>query len=332
MKIFITGANGFIGRRLVHRLARTNHDICCMDVTTSQAEAFRKLGVEFSQGDVTHKASILQGMSACDWVVNLANIYSFWEPDKRLYSDVNIDGTQNVMECALEAGVTKVIHISTALIYGKPADRPFTEESVVGPIRFSTYAQTKYEGDLRVWEMFEKKSLPVVVFYPAGVLGAGNPKAPGLYIQDLIDHRLPVTVFNDSVMVWVHVRDVAEAITRALEKDNNIGEKYLLGSDPLRMQQFNEIIRDITGISLPKLRMPDSLVMINAALLTGLANLTKKAPMWGMATDSMRVLKEGLCFDGSKAERELGFIYSPIHDAIEEEISAYQSAHAATGV
>ncbi len=152
MKIFITGATGFIGKLLVDRLARTEHEMYCLVRATSQADTLKELGAELIEGDVTNKSSIIQGMSGCDWVVHLANLYSFWEPDKRLYSNVNIEGTQNVMECALETGVTKVMHISTALIYGKPADQPFTEESAVGPIRFSTYAQTKYEGDL-IWQV-----------------------------------------------------------------------------------------------------------------------------------------------------------------------------------
>lgn len=324
MKIFITGATGFIGTHLVNRLARTKHKICCLVWGTNQVDTLKELGAELIEGDVTNRASIIKGMSGCDWVVHLANIYSFWEPDKRLYSKVNVEGTQNLMECALETRVTKVIHISTSLIYGKPTDQPFTEESTVGPIRFSMYAQSKYEGDLIIWEMLEKKGLPVVVIYPAGVLGPGNPKASGLYIRDLIHRRLPTTVFHDSTLTWVHVRDVAEGILRALEKDNNIGEKYLLGAETLSMQQFNELIRDISGIPLPRLRMPDTLVMLNAALLTWIANLTKKPPMWGMAADAMRMIKEGIHFDGSKAERELGFTYTPIREAIEEEVSSYK--------
>ena len=68
--------------------------------------------------------------------------------------------------------------------------------------------------------------------------------------------------------------------------------------------------------------------MLNATLLTWLANLIKKAPLWGLAKDAMRMLKEGLYFDGSKAEQELGFAYTPIREAIEEEIAAYQAENA----
>jgi dihydroflavonol-4-reductase len=71
--------------------------------------------------------------------------------------------------------------------------------------------------------------------------------------------------------------------------------------------------------------MPDTIATINAALLTGLANLTKKPPLLGMATDLFRTLKKGLQFDGSKAERELGLRYTPIRVAFEEEISSHQA-------
>lgn len=327
MKTFITGATGFIGTHLANRLAQTKHKMSCLVRATSQVDLLKELGAELIEGDVTNKTSIIKGMSGCDWVVHLANIYSFWEPDQRLYRKVNVEGTQNIMECALETGVTKVIHISTALIYGKPADQPFTEESAVGPNRFSMYAQTKYEGDLIVWQMFEKKGLPLVVIYPGAVLGHGNPKATGMYIQDFIHRRVPARIFDDSVLTWVHVRDVAEGILKALEKDNNIGEKYLLGAETLSMAQFNESIQDISGIPMPKLRMPDSIVMLNAALLTWIADLTKKPPLWGMAADAVRMMKEGLSFDGSKAERELGLTYRPIRKALEEEISSYQAGN-----
>ncbi len=325
MKIFITGATGFIGKHLIDRLTQTEHELVCLVRPTSNVETLEEVGATLIKGDIKDKASVLHGMANCDWVIHLANVYSFWEPQKDIYADVNINGTRNVMECALEVKVDKVIHVSTALIYGKPTDCPFSEGSDVGPERFSEYAKTKYEGDLIVWELHKKQGLPVVIIYPSGVLGQGNPKSIGQYIQNLLRRRMPATIFNDSICTWVHVRDVADGLIRALEKEGNIGEKYLLGSDDLSMQQFNELVHEISGVPLPKLRMPDTLAMLNAALLTWFANLIKKPPMLGMAMDTIRLLKVGLQFDGTKAERELGLEYTPIRVAIEEEISYYQA-------
>jgi len=324
MKTFITGATGFIGTHLVKRLAQTEHKLFCLVRKTSNLSRLKELGVTLIMGDVTDNDSLLEGMRGCDWVINLANIYSFWEPNKQIYSDVNIDGTRNVMECVLETGVSKVVHISTAGIYGKPAECPFTEESPVGPARFSEYFRTKYEGDLIAWELYQKKGLPLVMIYPVGVLGPGDPKATGQYIQNLIHRRLPATVFDHSIFTFVHVRDVAEAIVRAAEKENNLGEKYLVGKHELSWRKINQMVSEISGVPLPKLRLPDSLAMLNARLLTWLANLIKKPPMWGMAIDQIRTMKEGARADGSKAERELGITYTPIRVALEEAIASYQ--------
>ncbi|KPJ64250.1 hypothetical protein AMJ44_13100 [candidate division WOR-1 bacterium DG_54_3] len=324
MKTFITGATGFIGTHLVKRLAQTEHELRCLVRKTSDVHTLKELGVALITGDVTDKDSLLEGMKGCDWVVNLANIYTFWEPDKQIYTDVNVGGTRNVMECALETGVSKVVHVSTGGIYGKPEDCPFTEESPVGPVRFSEYFRTKYEGDLIAWELYEKKGLPLVMVYPVAVLGPGDPKTTGEYIQDLIHRRMPAKVFEDSILTWVHVRDVAEAIVRALEKEGNPGEKYLVGKHQMSLREINEMISEISGAPLPKLALPGWMVLLNATLLTGLANLVKKPPILKMAKDKIRTMKEGFVIDGSKAERELGITYTPIRVAIEEAIASYQ--------
>lgn len=324
MKIFITGATGFIGTHVVRRLAQTQHKMFCLARKTSDVTHLKELGATIIPGDVNDKNSILEGMRDCDWVVNLANLYSFWEPDRKIYTKVNIEGTRNVMECALEKGISKVVHISTAGIYGKPADCPFTEDSTVGPVQFSEYFRTKYEGDLIAWELYEKKKLPLVMVYPGAVLGPGDPKATGKYIKDLMDRKLPATVFNDSIMTFVHVRDVAETIVRATEKENNIGEKYLVGKYQLTFGEINQMVSEISGVPLPKISLPSFLVMVNAKLLTFLANLIKKPPIWGMSVDQMRVMKESFRFDGSKAERKLGITYTPIRIALEEAIASYR--------
>ena len=94
MKTFITGATGFIGTHLANRLAQTEHKMSCLVRATSQVDLLKELGAELIEGDVTNKTSIIKGMSGCDWVVHLANIYSFWEPDQRLYRKVNVEGTE----------------------------------------------------------------------------------------------------------------------------------------------------------------------------------------------------------------------------------------------
>lgn len=324
MKILVTGATGFIGLHLVRRLAATDHQVSCLVRSSSNVFALEKLGVNLVTGDVTDRASLPDAMKGCDWVANLANVYSFWESKRETYAQVNIEGTHNVMEAALETGVSKVAHMSSVVTYGKPAKLPFTEETPVGPVQFSEYARTKYEGDLIAWKLYEERKLPILMLYPGGVVGPGDTKASGQYVQDLINRGLPTRVFDDSAMSWVHVKDVAEATLRALEKDGNVGEKYLVCGKCLTMREFNGMVTEISGVPLPKMQMPGPLVTLNAAALTALSSITKKTPRWGMAADQMRTIRGGIEADGSKAERELGISYTPIRTALEEAIDWYR--------
>lgn len=322
MRTLITGATGFVGRHVVTRLAQAGHELRCLVRTTSDVGMLRQQGVALATGDVTDRESIRSGIRGCDWVVNLANVYSFWEPNTRTYEEINVRGTQNVMECALEAGAAKVVHVSSVVVYGKPEESPFSEQSLVGTRRFSRYAETKYEGDLIAWDLHAKKNLPLVMVYPGAVLGPGDPKSTGRYIQDLVLRRLPATVFPHSRLTFVHVRDVAEVIARALAKGDNIGERYFACGQPLSFREINEMVRSIAGVPLPKLTLPGWLVMMNAALLTALAGLTRKPPLWGMSVDQMNTMRVGFVADGGKAARELGITYTPIRTAVEEAIAS----------
>lgn len=323
MKIFITGATGFIGTCLIDRLSNTEHQLYCLVRNSSPgAGRLKKMGINVVEGDIRDKASILKGMNGCVWVINLAGHYSFWERDNSVYREANVDGTRNVMECALETKVSKVIHVSTGVIFGKPAENPFTEASEPGPERFSRYANTKYEGDLIIWKMHKDFGLPVVVLYPASVCGAGDPKSSGQYVSDLINKRLPARVLTNSRLTFVHVKDVAEAIVRAAEKPDNIGEKYIIGQKPILFSEVNMMVSEISGVPLPKITMPDFLTMANAYILTGLSRVTGKKPLWGMSVDQIRTMKNGFCTDGSKAERELGLTYTPFRSALEEKIAS----------
>ena len=324
MRAFVTGGTGFVGKLTVRRLIEGGHDVRCLVRRTSDTSKLEELGCELVYGDVTDITSVLEGVRGCQWVVNLANVYSFWEPDKDTYQRVNIEGTRNVMEAALKVGVLKVAHVSSFVVWGKVAQSPFDEDTPFGPERFTEYAESKYEGDRVVWALREERDLPVVVICPGAVLGAGDPKASGQYIRDLVDRRVPGTIFEDSAFIWVHVNDVAEAIVRALEKEGNEGEKYLIGKHALTTGELTRMTCEISGVPPPKRRVPGPAVMLAAALMTKVADLTGRPPLLGMSTDSMRNLKEGAIFDGSKAERELGVTYTPIRQAIEEEVASHR--------
>jgi dihydroflavonol-4-reductase len=324
MRIFITGATGFIGGHLVERLARTEHKMCCLVRDPGRAKKLAEIGAELAQGDVTDKISIMKAMKGCDWVFNLANIYTMWMPDKRTYHEINVDGTRNVMDCALELRASKVIHVSTVAIWAKSAS-PFNEDTPVSPVQVSEYARSKYEGDLIAREYHQKRGLPVVLIYPGNVLGEGDNKPTGRFVNDIVRGKQPVNAFTNTVLTFVHVRDVVEAIIRAAEKPDNVGQKYIVANQQMPWGELAKTSGEISGAKLPGLTLPNPLALASGAMLTVVANVTKRPPLWGLSLDAARTLSASLKADGSKAQRELGITYTPIRQAMEEAIASYKA-------
>jgi dihydroflavonol-4-reductase len=324
MKVFVTGATGFIGKNTIKCLIESEHECICLVRSTSKKDALEKIGCQFVTGDITDRESLTKGMKGCEAVINLANLYSYWEPDVSLYEKINIDGTRNVMESALASGMKKVVHVSSIVTWGRTPDVPFNEEGPIGE-HTSEYARTKYEGDKVAWELYETKGLPLVMIYPCGVLGADDPKITGDLIKQIVNKKMPVRGLESIVFTWVHVKDVAESIVRALEKEDNLGERYIIGKEQCSVGEFNKSVSEIAGVSLPFLSVPNAVVKLNAFFLTALANLTKNPPAWGLSIDFVNNAMTGFRADGSKAERELGISYTPVRKAIEECVESFQS-------
>ncbi len=179
MRVFITGATGFIGRHVMARLRQTPHACTCLVRPGSRQDELRAAGARIVEGDILDSDALLAGMQGQDSVVHLAALYSFWERDPRRYDAVNVLGTRCVMESALQAGVSKVILVSTSLVYGVPAERPFREDAPAGRGLLSKYARSKWAGERFAWELHHTRGLPLVVLYPGGVLGVGDVKASG---------------------------------------------------------------------------------------------------------------------------------------------------------
>ena len=214
------------------------------------------------------------------------------------------------MEAALEAQIKKVVMVSTLVTYGD-AQWPITEDSQLGAGCASEYAQTKRAGDEVAWQLYRDQNLPLVVIYPSVVLGPHDPKSSGRYIQNLVHGRMPAQILINRPFSFVYVKDVCSAIWQALEKENNIGEKYIVNGANMTWGELNQLICDVGNTSVPKLRLPTPMVLLNARMLTALSSVTKKAPWLDLSIDQVSIMNQGCVADGSKAERELGMHYTP---------------------
>ena len=320
MNIFVTGATGFLGKHLIRRLAGLPQvQMVCLVRKTSDYQEAESLGARIAFGDVTDKTSVRAGMEGCEVVLHLANLYTYWEPDPRDYYRVNVEGTRNVMEAVLELGVKKVVHVSSIAAYGNSSDKVLREDSPEGPPP-TAYGASKQEGDRIIWQMYKERGLPVVMVYPGGVSGPGNTRANNAYIRNYLSGKIPARMLEQYEVGAVDVRDTVEIILRAMEKEGNIGERYLAGNGRTSTGQMNRMLHQVTGRKPPLMSTPLPVVQLMAKLLTWIANRTRRPPMWGLSVDQVNAMLYLPLMDGSKAARELGISYMDIDESLLEEI------------
>lgn len=321
MRVFITGATGFIGQRVVRKLLQRHHQVKALVRRPDAATNLRALGVDLVPGDVTQASGLADAMEGSDWLLHLANRYSLYEPDERVYAEVNVQGNHNVMAAALQARVGKVVHVSSIVAYGASPDQPLREGSRVGR-HANTYARTKYAGD-QVVSAYARQGLPVVTIYPGAVLGPGDPKDTGVWIRQLVSRRQPARVFESGGFTFVHVDDVAEAIVRAAERPDTLGERYLIGQEYLTNGEFMMLVSELSGVPRPAVALPDWLAHAGAAVAGALSRVTGTAPVLGLSSGTARHLAYGFRFGSEKAQRELGLSYRPVREALQEDLATF---------
>ncbi|PKO13237.1 MAG: hypothetical protein CVU39_20275 [Chloroflexi bacterium HGW-Chloroflexi-10] len=322
--VFVTGGTGFIGRHLVRELVRQGYAVRCLVRKSSHTQPLEELGVTLIYGDVTDANALTMGMRGCHTLYHLANLYAMWHPHPQDFERVNVEGTRTVMQAALDCDVQKVVYLSTVAVFGKPARSPFTEEDPPGRQFFSRYAASKARAEEIAWQFHHQNSLPLVVLYPGIVLGPGDDKPSGQYIQDILLWRVPTPIYRKSVNTYVAVQDVVTAAILAAQNAHTNGKRYLIGNQRINGLEYARLICAVSGAPMPPLRLPDWMVNLVGAVLGWLCDRIKLPPPWGLSPDACRTLQNGFSFDGSRAASELGFTYSPVRVALQAACRGYK--------
>ena len=323
--VAVTGATGFVGSHVVERLLEERDvELRCLVRRTSDTSELERKGARVSlfRGDVCEPDTLGPLLRGAWGAVHLAGYRDFWSRDRDLYYRLNTQGAENVFRAALAAKASKVVQVSTPLAFGVPETIPFDEETAPGP-HPSDYARSKHLADEIGWRLHREEKLPLSVVHLAAVIGAGDPR-PTMEVKRAVEGRLPALVGADTTYTYVHVRDAAEAIVRALLSPKSLGRRYLIGTERATTREYFEIIGRLAAVSVPERNLPEGLLLPIARVLEKVASFTGKRP--ALPVDILKTTAAGsLLFDGSRAQEELGMRYTPLREALREAVEEIQA-------
>ncbi len=303
MRIFLTGASGYIGAVLSDRLTAAGHEVRALVRPTSHRSRLEEMGARCFLGDVTDRFSMREAMSGADWVIHAAADLEFGGPPERMRA-VNVEGSENVASLAYKLGVGRLLSVSSIAVFGgSPADGSAgTEESEPVEPMPTLYSATKRAGEraIRGWA---EKGLAVNTVYPSLVYGPpGKRSGANAILRSIAKGRMPAVVGADRKSSWVHVEDLVEGIERVMRLAPP-GEDYLLAGDVATIGEMVSEVSRLAGVPAPRLRLPIGVAKTVGRLTAPYYKLRGfRSPFVAEQFDSLR---RHWYFDDAKAQREL---------------------------
>lgn len=304
MKILVTGGTGFTGSHLTRRLIQAGHSVVVLDNQPGMfSDELKQMGAEVIIGSVADRDLVLKVTRGCEVVHHVAAMFRKVNLPKRVYWDVNVEGTRNVLESALRAGARKVVYCSTCGVHGHVAHEPAGEDAPIAPEDY--YQRTKYEGELIVPE-FLKKGLKVVTVRPTAIYGPGDPERFFMLFKMISEGRF--VMFGDGKAHYhpLYVENLVDGFELAASSSRGDGEVYLIADE--KYYTLNELVLAIAktlGVER-KIRHVPFWPLWTAALACEAVYRPFKAdpPLFRRRVDWFR---QNRAFNIDRAARELGY-------------------------
>ena len=251
----------------MRKLRERGEDVVALVRSPDKALELERLGVQLVKGDLTDTDAIRRGLEGADACFHGAAIYKVGIPssEREQMHDTNVRGTERVLDTAIEAGVPRIVYVSTVNVFGNTNGQIVDESykrSVADNGFLSYYDQTKYEAHQVALDRIAKGA-PIVIVQPGGVYGPGDHSEIGNMIGQFRSGRMPMVPFPDLGFNLVHVDDVAGGCILALEK-GEIGQSYVLGGEIATMRGLVDKTAEIAGRKPPKRDLPVGVLKVVA--------------------------------------------------------------------
>jgi NAD+-dependent farnesol dehydrogenase len=315
MKVFITGATGFLGQELLTDLHERKHEITALVRSPQRAAGF-PAGIRRVQGSIETPESYRRALPGHDVFIHLAALVKMWCRDRKDFDRVNVEGTENAILAASDAGVRKLVYVSSFMALGPSNGQPLKEDDARRtPKCHNDYERTKYLADQMARRRIEQ-GYPLYVIYPGVIYGPGNLTDGNIVAKTLIpflNGRMP---FGLSIKSWSYafVQDVVRGLVKVVE-DEPPSRRYILGGDNRSGEEFYRTLHEVTGRKPPRWNIP-----LGVAAVTGygeylLAEVFGREPRL-LTHEVAQVYGRSWTYDSSRAVRELGYKMTPLKEGL----------------
>jgi dihydroflavonol-4-reductase len=324
VKVFLTGATGFIGSHVAHELSRRGAVLRILVRPSSRLENLRGLAAETVTGDLLQVDALRNAIAGCDAVMHVAADYRLWVTDPQTMRATNVTGTRELLRTARETHVRRVVYTSSVATMGFFSDGRIADETT--PVSLANmvghYKQSKYLAEQEAVAA-ARDGQEVIILNPTTPVGSNDikPTPTGRIVVDFLNRKFPA--YMDTGLNLVDVSEVAKTHVDALEAGRS-GERYILGGENLTLKQILDKMSAITGLPSPTMRVPHAVAMIFAVwdqTITG--KLRGREPR--ATVEAVRMGKKKMFVSSAKAERELGFRVVPVYAALRAAIEWFRA-------
>jgi dihydroflavonol-4-reductase len=324
VKIFLTGATGFVGHHAANALAAEGADLRLLVRRTSNLKNLEGIRGETHVGDLAEPESIRPALAGCDAVVHVAADYRLWIPDPQSMYKANVDGTRELLRLAREAKVKRFVYTSSvATMHFRSdgivinEDTPVSLDDMVGH-----YKRSKFLAEQEAVKAAEQGQ-PVMIMNPTTPIGPNDakPTPTGRIFVDFLNRKFPAYV--DTGLNLVDVSEVARAHVLALTKGKP-GRRYILGGENLTLKQILDKMSAITGIPSPRTKIPFAIAATYAFFeewITG--RMRGKEPR--ATLEEVRMGRKKMFASSARAQHELGFRIVPVYPAMRAAIDWFRA-------
>ena len=300
----VTGASGFIGGRLAERLATEEGvRVRALVRNTGKAGRLGKLPVETVEGDLLDPQSLNKAVEGCDLVFHCAALLRETGVKKEFYQ-INADGTENILEAAVKAGVKKFVHFSSVAVYGLNPPDGADEGTAFQPCGY-LYCDTKIAAEKIVWAYHRDRGLPVVVIRPAPVYGPHSKQWTVLPIKMIKSGQMMLINGGTGLCNYVYIDNLIDATLLAAKRDESVGQAYIITDGiALPWKDFFGCYAQMAG--KPQMRsVPERIGKLVALGMEITSKFSGKQPK--ITRQAVGFLTKNARFNIEKARRELGY-------------------------